>query len=1110
MAFNVANQASVTKHKARKSVLLITGSFALGGGVWSMHFLGMLALELCTPVSYDISVTMLSALPGVAASWVALHLLTKRKVSVSEIVQGGVLMGSGIGCMHYIGMAAMDMAPLLRYDLPMFLLSVVVAVVLAVLSLWIKFGINVGAKSKRALSRHIVLASVVMGLAIAGMHYTGMAAARFVLPPGFELTSQPPNITTYLAVATAVVTTVLIASALGVSLLFKYRDTMTRAIESERVQRALTNTAVDAIITFGDDGIIRTANPAAGDVYGYTVSELVGMHANELLVPERRHLYGPDFFKKTSFEEDRTIGRGLEAEVVRKGGERIPVRAGIGHTRINGRGIFVSLASDMRKRKAIENKLRESEAKFRSLIANIPGMAYRKLANAKQEMTFLSDAVKELTGYEADDFTLPDSKRCFASLYHPDDSEYIKEKSAREGTFILEYRIITKDGEVKWVIEQGVIVNNEHGEAEYIDGFISDITPRKNMENALKAARDKAQEAAAARAAFLANMSHEIRTPMNAIIGFSDLMLIEATSQDQKGHLTTINRSARSLLHLLNDILDSAKLDKGKLDIELREFSLREELDLVISTFWLEAKRKHVDLRLSLNAQLVDTFVGAPERIRQVLNNLIGNAVKFTHEGEVVVSVYLHSDDIYFEVADTGIGMTKEQVERVFDPFSQADASMSRKYGGTGLGTTISKQLVELMGGSISVSSEENKGPSFTFSLPLEPVEAPVKTKSSRSSHSNIRRSLKVLVADDVQQNTELLTLFLTRAGHEVTSAEDGEEALEMMKEQDFDIVLMDLQMPKLDGLRAAKQRRQFEKDNKLVHVPMIALTASVLVEDRLAAKQAGMEGFANKPVDFAALMHEVARVLEEDTNDVLSLEFDKAKSPDGKELLGSKVISSQTTGVPHNQDIVDLARATLVWGDEKTVLLELSKFLNLARDKLTALGRAVSNNHSNDAIAALHALKGTSGNLCLTSFYRHVKTIESQALKHQQIEKHQLAMLKHDLDDIASCIATLSNANKNVHTYSEGSNSSALADSLTGKSAESILADNAVLTEHVVKLKQSLLQNMIDESELVFLRNEAASSHEDAVVQILFHIDNFDFKSALQHVDELLTNLES
>lgn len=181
MAFNVAGQAAVTEEKSRKNILLGTGSLALGGGIWSMHFLGMTAFDLCLPVDYNVSITALSALPGIAAAWVALNLLIRSKITVHEIVIGGILVGAGIGTMHYSGMAAMEMAPLLRYDLPIFLLSIVVAVALAMLSLWIKFGITAATRSKDLLGKHVVLASVVMGLAIAGMHYTGMAAARFVL-----------------------------------------------------------------------------------------------------------------------------------------------------------------------------------------------------------------------------------------------------------------------------------------------------------------------------------------------------------------------------------------------------------------------------------------------------------------------------------------------------------------------------------------------------------------------------------------------------------------------------------------------------------------------------------------------------------------------------------------------------------------------------------------------------------------------------------------------------------------------------------------------------------------------------------------------------------------
>lgn len=858
MAFNVAGQAAVTLDKLRRNTLLITGSIALGGGIWSMHFLGMTAFDLCLPVNYDPFITGLSAIPGVAAAWVALNLLIKNRISVTEVVLGGVLMGAGIGTMHYSGMAAMEMAPLLRYDLSVFALSIVVAVCLAMLSLWIKFGITAATKSRKMLGKHALLASIVMGLAIAGMHYIGMAAARFVLPPGIETSGQSSNIAVYLAISIAIVTLVLITMVLGISLLFKYRDVMLRAIESERIQSAITDTAVDAILTVDDKGIIKTANPAVEQIYGYTQQEIIGMKAVEMIPHDRRYLYGDDFFSQRVVPTEQIIGTGREVEVLRKGGERIPVRLGVGYTKIDGKPVFVSFASDLRKRKEIEDALRESEAKFRSLISNIPGMAYRCLNMPGWPMVFVSDAVFDITGYSPSDFVLPNPTRSFTDLYHPDDIERISNANSEQDAFSYEYRIIAKSGEVKWVTEHGTHVKDSDGNTLYVDGFISDITQRRVMEDELKSAKDKAEQAAAARTAFLANMSHEIRTPMNAIIGFSDLMLGESLREEQKSHLTTINRSARSLLHLLNDILDSAKLDKGKLDLDYRDFLIREELDLVVSTFWLEAKRKKVGLILNVDSSVANGYRGVPERMRQVLNNLIGNAVKFTHEGEVSINVKGDDKFVYFSVSDTGIGMTQEQVERVFDPFSQADASMSRKYGGTGLGTTISKQLVELMGGNICVTSEQSKGTTFTFRLPLEAVEVSEYTPDTvESTTSQIQSTLNVLVVDDVQQNVELLSLLLTRAGHLVDTATDGFQALEKMESASFDVVLMDLQMPKLDGLEAAKQRRKFEREHQLPPTPIIALTASVLVQDKHAAQQAGMEGFANKPVEFSlSLIH--------------------------------------------------------------------------------------------------------------------------------------------------------------------------------------------------------------------------------------------------------------
>lgn len=1075
MAFNVAEQAAITKDNLRRNILLGTGSVALGGGIWSMHFLGMTAFELCTPVSYSATLTGLSALPGVAAAWVALYLLTKSRISAGEILLGGVLVGSGIGTMHYSGMAAMEMAPLLRYDLPMFALSIVVAVLLAMLALWIKFGIKKATRSNNFLGKHLVLASVVMGGAISGMHYTGMAAARFVLPPGMETSTQSSGIAVFLAVSIALVTLTLITMVLGVSLLFKYRDVMVRAIESERVQRAITDTAIDAILTVDDKGIIKTANPAVEDIYGFTPDELVGQHASVVIPHEKRYLYGDDFFSQRVVPTEQVIGTGREAEILRKNGEKIPVRVGVGATKLDGKTVFVSFVSDLRKRKEMENALRESEAKFRSLISNIPGVAYRCLVNPDWPMVFISDAVTEITGYPPQDFVLPSPKRSFSELYHPDDVEIFSNIDSDAGAFSFEYRIIAKSGEVKWVTEHGVHVKDDNGNVLYMDGFISDITHRRLMEEELKAAKEKAELAAATRAAFLANMSHEIRTPMNAIIGFSDLMLGEELLDEQKSHLTTINRSARSLLHLLNDILDSAKLDKGKLELDYRDFLIREELDLVVSTFWLEAKRKKVELILNVDEHVATCYRGVPERIRQVLNNLIGNAVKFTHQGKVVINVKSDEDFVCFDVVDTGIGMTKEQLDRVFDPFSQADASMSRKYGGTGLGTTISKQLVELMGGTICAKSEENKGSTFSFKLPLEATvfsENSVPAGSEKTTYLDV--TLKVLVVDDVLQNTELLTLLLTRSGHMVETASNGVEALEKMREQAFDIVLMDLQMPKMDGLEAAKQRRLFEKEQGLPATPIIALTASVLVQDKHAAQQAGMEGFANKPVDFSSLMDEMARVLNVKS---------RKTSVHSKEPSQGNSVSTLVA----EKNIIDINKAIELWGSEEVVLRELDKFTSSCRDQINELMNTAIREDYATVTTQAHRLKGTSGNLGLTTFFRIASEIESQALK-STVNIDDITGLREALDKIELML----------------SESPLYAEDVINE-----IIDNELILEHLKTLLTSVEQNMVNEEELVVLREAVRTTYNNEVSQILLDIDDFEFELAQKGIRALIEKLK-
>lgn len=1060
MGFQIASQASSARTERGQLSLLAVGAFAQGGGIWSMHFVGMLAFDLCTPVDYEWQTTFVSMLPGIGAAWVALNLLTQRHITGVQIALGGVLVGAGIGAMHYIGMAAMEMAPLLRYDLRVFLLSIVVAVALAMLSLWVRTGLLQLVKKRMSALYVNLLAGTVMGLAISGMHYTGMAAARFVKPPGLELSSQTSEMSLYLAASVTFIASLIITTVLGISLLVKYREASRQARESQTRLAGLMESAVDGIITIDSEGVIQSVNEAVIQILGWSRAEMMGSPLVNFIPEERRKFYGPAFFQNAQEPDgEKLIGNTRDVEALNNHFQRVPLRISISHSEEGGESFFILFMADIRERLAMEQAVKESELKFRSLIANIPGIAYRCLNQYGWPMVFISDAVERITGYSKEDFLLPDPIVSFEDLIHADDMDKVKAAIGSKKEYTMEYRIYDKQNKLHWVREQGRIIQSDDGEVMWLDGFIMDITDRRNMEDDLLVAKDKAEQAAAARTAFLANMSHEIRTPMNAIIGFSDILLDTPLNTEQHKHMSTINRSARSLLHLLNDILDSAKLDKGKLELENIDFLLNEEIDTVISTFWLEAKRKGLDLKVQLDSRLAKAYNGAPERIRQVLSNLIGNSVKFTESGCVTLQVMPENQDsVLFIVSDTGIGMTPEQCSRVFDAFSQADASMSRKYGGTGLGTTISKQLVELMGGEISVTSEPGIGSRFVFSLPLLPVQGRQPTKRANAIQLP---SLDILVVDDIEQNIELLYMLLKRSGHKVETARDGLQALEQMQQKAFDIVLMDLQMPQLDGLSASRQRREFEKENKLKAMPIVALTASVLPQDKKSAQEAGMEGFANKPIDFPALCNEIARVLG---------------------IQGSALVSQPRSA---KTELIDWSRGESLWGSKAKLSKEITRFIE---DLTTAKGEFEQNDTEQTFLelkALAHRFKGVAGNLGLIHIMLVCKEIESAATE-QQSSSQQIENLFSLIPKVL--VALEQERNEQTDTTPN--------------------LDIGQLSTIANKLHAAVTNNRVEESELEALACFTQSQYGKEVQAILDAIEDFEFEQATSGLTSLIQQL--
>ena len=402
------------------------------------------------------------------------------------------------------------------------------------------------------------------------------------------------------------------------------------------------------------------------------------------------------------------------------------------------------------------------------------------------------------------------------------------------------------------------------GEVVGASKIARDISERKRNHE-LQVAKDRAEQAAAARSAFLANMSHELRTPMNSVLGFTHLLLDTPLSDEQRKYLNTVHNSASSLLRLLNDILDSAKLDKGALELEVADFDLLSLLRELEDSYALTARQKGVAFKVQCAPEVKAHYRGDSLRVRQVLTNLLGNAVKFTEHGEVELSVAEEVQGVqqrlHFTVKDTGIGMTPEQLHCIFDPFTQADASMSRRFGGTGLGTTISKQLVDLMGGRIWIESELGRGSAFHVVLPLADAVHPSAALPERAEDI-VLPALRLLLVDDVALNLQLLALLMKKEGHTVTTVNNGEAAVHKATHQPFDLVLMDVQMPGMSGLEATQHIRHFEVTHARTSVPIIALTASVLLSDRQAAHQAGMDGFATKPIELKQLKAEMARVL--------------------------------------------------------------------------------------------------------------------------------------------------------------------------------------------------------------------------------------------------------
>lgn len=611
----------------------------------------------------------------------------------------------------------------------------------------------------------------------------------------------------------------------------------------------------DTILFVEIDGKIIDANNAAVELYGYKRGELLKHSVFDLI----------EGGKSVAIDEMKNGEKdGVFFETVHrhKDGSLFPVEVSAKTTKIMEKRVIICIIRDISERKNSENALIDSEEKFRQVFHNSSDAIFVqeiKEDGSNGRLIEVNQTAGDMFHYSYEEFFEFDDP-IFKIIQSSDDIERQCNELREKNYTTIQTKAKRKDGTTLpvEVICSYCYLNDK----KMVINIVRDITERLAVEQALKQAKEEAETANQAKSEFLANMSHEIRTPLNGIVGMVNLMRLSNLNQEQQENIKIIKTCVNALLNVINDILDFSKMEAGKLEIKKNNCDIKALVEHTIKAQSPVASGKGIELNYAFSAAMPQYVMGDFHRIQQILNNLISNAIKFTDDGEVWVKVKNlaateQQVELLFVVEDTGIGIAEENRQRIFDSFSQVDGSYTRRFGGTGLGLAITRQLVELMGGKIWVESTEGQGSRFYFQLSFEPGGVENSQQEKHPDYFTISQQYKILLTEDDKVNQLVISRMLNECGYGVDIAENGYEAVEMAGQNKYDIILMDIQMPEMDGIEATRRIRKINKDT-----PVLAITAYALHGDREKFLAQGMDGYISKPIKVEKLVEEIEKCI--------------------------------------------------------------------------------------------------------------------------------------------------------------------------------------------------------------------------------------------------------